>query len=654
MSNIQYILTAFIAFMMPVLTSAQVSEIPEKIYVHPPFSSLESTRIKQRTAIYNGRNLQKIVIGHRVVGENSRNDTLRFVWDSGELTDYSIRATDSITFYAPDSLMRAQMTFLDEHASTAYPQYSDDYRSNAGWNNRSKWQLANVHDPTVMKAADGYYYMSQTDAGFGNPQSGKGHFYVRRSLDMVNWEPVGVAMPTRIVDGEEQGPAWLLDSVNVYRRKRGVAEVSKLQGLGFWAPCIRKVNDNLYRMYYSIVIDGVGINTGLLSWNSETNSWNSDGSSQEAAWIGLLETTDPASGQWVDKGGVICSSSDKGKDAYAYTPGQWNNTYSRFNAIDPSYIITPKGEHWLVYGSWHSGIAAIQLDPETGKTLSPLGNPWNIGTGITTTYGKRIYTRVPSGYWARWQGSEGPEVVYNPETGYYYLFLAYDGLAVPYNTRVVRSKNVNGPYVGMNGTDVTNTGGDAYPILTHPYAFNSSVENDGWVGISHCAVWNDGKGNWFFSSQGRKPENYKDGTWAPNAIMMGHVRRIYWTSDGWPVVSPERYGNVEDAPISAADLVGDWEFINLAYSKDNMKTSSAVTVKKAVTPNRVTFSGAISGSGIFNPTTNILTLTVSGTSFQLNVARELDWEQSPRKSTIVLAGYRNYENTYWFKKKPSE
>ena len=41
------------------------------------------------------------------------------------------------------------------------PTYPDDYRYLAGWSNRSKWNLANIHDPTVMKADDGYYYMYQ-------------------------------------------------------------------------------------------------------------------------------------------------------------------------------------------------------------------------------------------------------------------------------------------------------------------------------------------------------------------------------------------------------------------------------------------------------------------------------------------------------------
>ena len=37
------------------------------------------------------------------------------------------------------------------------PTYADDYSSIADWSQRSNWNLANVHDPSVMKADDGYY-----------------------------------------------------------------------------------------------------------------------------------------------------------------------------------------------------------------------------------------------------------------------------------------------------------------------------------------------------------------------------------------------------------------------------------------------------------------------------------------------------------------
>ena len=85
--------------------------------------------------------------------------------------------------------------------------------------------------------------------------------------------------------------------------------------------------------------------------------------------------------------------------------------------------------------------------------------------------------------------------------------------------------------------DVTTNGGDAYPIVTHPYKFGT---NHGWVGISHCAVFEDGNDNWYYVSQQRYPADYP-GINASNAIMLGGVRAIRWTEDGWPVVMPERY-----------------------------------------------------------------------------------------------------------------
>ena len=70
-------------------------------------------------------------------------------------------------------------------ASYLAPTYVDDYRSFSSWEQRSKWNLANVHDPTVVLADDGYYYMYQTDASFGNTHSGHGHFFCRRSKNLV-------------------------------------------------------------------------------------------------------------------------------------------------------------------------------------------------------------------------------------------------------------------------------------------------------------------------------------------------------------------------------------------------------------------------------------------------------------------------------------
>ncbi|MBQ4387672.1 MAG: arabinan endo-1,5-alpha-L-arabinosidase [Prevotella sp.] len=508
-------------------------------------------------------------------------------------TESSIAYSDNITFSTPAQ----SASDLDNWQA---PAYVDDYRDIAGWDTRAQWNLANVHDPTVMKADDGYYYMYQTDAGYGNPQSGHGHFHARRSMDLVNWEYLGATMQSL--------PAWVEPKLNEIRTAMGLgASTADFSKCGFWAPCARKVRSGLYRMYYAITIDG---------YIDGDNSWG------ERAFIGMMETTDPASNKWEDKGFVITNYSDKELN-YHVSPTAWQQCYYKFNAIDPCFIITPEGQHWLVYGSWNSGFAAVQLNAETGKTVvDPLPNPW--GAENEAAYGKQIWTRKAGD---RWQASEAPEVVYHD--GYYYLFMAYDALEVPYNTRVARSATIDGNYT---------FDADDAPVLTHPYKFSG---DQGWVGISHCAVFDDGNGNWFYASQQRFPETA--GGNAPNAVMLAGVRSIQWLSNGWPVVMPERYAAVPQISISEAELVGTWEHIDLGYSYGNMKESDEMTL---AADGSITSGVWAGGKWSFNASSN--TLTANGV--ELKVQRECDWEASPRKHTIVYSGI-NGAKSYWGKKK---
>ncbi|MDE6741124.1 MAG: family 43 glycosylhydrolase, partial [Muribaculaceae bacterium] len=206
------------------------------------------------------------------------------------------------------------------------PSYADYYRNIAGWDQRHNWNLANVHDPSVVKASDGYFYMYQTDASFGNAHDGHGHFHCRRSKDLVNWEYLGATMPTL--------PEWVIPKLNEIRIEMGVPEKNpKENEFGYWAPVVRKVKDGLYRMYYSIVCPG---------YIDGENTWG------ERAFIGLMENSDPANNDgWVDKGYVITNASDKGLN-FKVKPDNWGNCYYRYNAIDPTYIITDASEHWLI------------------------------------------------------------------------------------------------------------------------------------------------------------------------------------------------------------------------------------------------------------------------------------------------------------------
>ena len=519
---------------------------------------------------------------------------------------------DNIEYVNPGSKLKTDVVITDGQ------NLNDDYTNIADWSNRFKWNLANVHDPSVVLADDGYYYMYQTDASYGNAHVGegqaRGHFYCRRSKDLVNWEFMGPTM--------HGVPTWMKAKLNEIRKAMGLGtsttDFRNQNQFGYWAPCVRRISKDLYRMYYVVTLPGT-IN-GAGTWS-------------ERCFIGLMETKNPADiDSWVDKGYVVTNYSDLELN-YKVSATDYAHCYFKYNAIDPSLIINEKGEHWLIYGSWHSGFAALQLDPSTGKPLHALGNPW--GKENEASYGKFIYTRQLGN---RWQASEAPEVVYHD--GYYYLFIAYDELSVAYNTRVVRSKNIDGPYYDITGKDVTNHGGDAYPILTHPYKFGN---HHGWVGISHCAVFNDGKGNWYYASQQRFPENYK-GNANSNALMLGGVRSIIWTSDGWPLVLPERYAGITQKAITETELLGDWQHINLAY---HYKKQDASVVMTLGNDHKVKSGWKAGKAWTFDASKNVL--TIDNERFYLR--RELDWEANPRKETIVYVGLsKDGKTTYWGKK----
>ncbi len=187
-------------------------------------------------------------------------------------TTYHVRAyvqTSSTVVYSDNVSFTTTAEATPDLSKWVAPTYVDDYRSLSTWEQRSKWNLANVHDPSVVKADDGYYYMYCTDAGYGDPQNGHGHFHCRRSTDLVNWEYIGASMPST--------PSRVMPKLNEIRKEMGLGNSSAGTNYGYWAPCVRKVRSDLYRMYYCIVVPG---------------TINGNGTWSERAFIGLMETAD--------------------------------------------------------------------------------------------------------------------------------------------------------------------------------------------------------------------------------------------------------------------------------------------------------------------------------------------------------------------------
>lgn len=519
-------------------------------------------------------------------------------------------------------------------SSFTIPTYADDYSAISGWDYRKQWNLANVHDPSVVYWTDGYYYEWGTDASYGNAHDGHGHFLGKRSKDLVNWQVVPGIFTTP--------PDWVTTKINEILTAAGKDNVTSSQiDLSYWAPVVRKITvdgQTKLRMYYSMPVNKptLGGNQGI------------------PALIGMCESTDPDNGVWEDKGFVTCSSSDMDLTTANLNQSQWGGFFY-YNGIDPTYIVTPEGQHWLIHGSWHSGFAALQLNPSTGMPVkNTTGNPWTAdGEDHQGNFGVNISTRSLNN---RWQASEGPEVIYHD--GYYYLFMAYDELAVAYNTRVVRSESITGPYYDITGRNHTNGRGDAYPIVTHPYKFKGHT---GWVGISHCAIFpkkgDENATEWFYMSQGRLPAN-AGGNANANAIMMGHVRRLVWApasasdlTNKWPIALPERYAAVPDyGTLTQDSLVGKWEHINLEYHYQVQDESSYINLNADGTVTDASGAATLGGSWSYDATNKLLIIGDAAVC----VEREVDWEASPRCVTLVYAGIGQDGKTTWWGKKVKE
>ncbi len=241
------------------------------------------------------------------------------------------------------------------------------------------------------------------------------------------------------------------------------------------------------------------------------------------SYIGAAKSASPL-GPWEDIGEIL--TTDDG-DAP--------------NALDPNIIIDKHGRMFMCYGSFFGGIYICELDRKTGKRKDP------------TSFGIKIAQRNEN---AHYGGIEGPYIVYNEKFDKYYLFSSYDDLAKTYNIRVAWADEVTGPYYDANGIAMTDT--DYMPYdkiglkITNGYKFGDEVA---WIGPGHNSVLRDGD-DWFVISHARNT--------AMKNLPHVHVRKIVWTENGLPIVSPEQFMGEMVQTIPKQLIHGVWDIIVLS------------------------------------------------------------------------------------------
>lgn len=328
--------------------------------------------------------------------------------------------------------------------------------------------------------------------------------------------------------------------------------------------------------------------------------------------IGLATATNPE-GPWTEKDLVVTSL---------------NNSTVQTNAIDPTVVTTPAGDQYMYYGSAWDGIYMLKLDAATGLAAT-IGDK-----------GKRIANRGFTG--GVYNGNiEGAEIIYNSTLHKYFLFIAYDWLQTKYNVRVCKADNPEGPFYDYNGVDA-NANIDHGPMIVAPYKFDNHA---GWQGTAHCGVFDDGNGQYYMAHQGRPAVN--------SYFMDLHVRKMFWTADGWPVVSPERFAWDNNNNVPKDSIIGNWEQIILGYrvvpGYDKEQVSPDMQYSVALTINA---DGTLNNDGASTWTYDAPWLEMkwrNGFTDKIIVQRGRDWEN--KKYSYIFSGLNNEGTAIWGKKK---
>ena len=380
-----------------------------------------------------------------------------------------------------------------------------------------------VHDPSILEV-DGTYYI------YGS------HMTAAKSTDLLNWESIADGyMKTNPVYGQIYDVA---DEAFAYAGSKDSAIKTDDGGTHVWAPdVIYNEEAGLYYMYYCTTS----------TWNASNLCFGTSESPEGPfEWQGALIYSGFNNSN-IDKTDVL-EYVDEGYAKKHYIKAGAYNYEDYPNAIDPTVFYDADGRMWMVYGSWSGGIFLIELDKSTGQVIHPEMDEAN---NVDAYYGKKL---LGGGHIS----IEGPYIMYDDITDYYYLFVSYGGLNSNggYQIRVFRSKTVDGEYTDMNGAypeksamhenfGLKLSGNYKLPSLSQAYmatGHNSAfIDEDGKAYLVYHTRFNDGT------------ENHSP-----------RVHQMLMNAEGWPCNLPyQTQGEtVAEDGYELEDLVGRYYVIN--------------------------------------------------------------------------------------------
>ena len=93
------------------------------------------------------------------------------------------------------------------------------------------------------------------------------------------------------------------------------------------------------------------------------------------------------------------------------------------------------------------------------------------------------------------------------------------------------------------------------------------------------------------------------------------IRQLYWTSDGWPLVSADFYnGDQPKKAVTTSDLTGDWEIVMFNKASDLIPAVKQELTDVTISPEGIYRCALGEFIPYWQPTTDGLRLELSGLS----------------------------------------
>lgn len=461
-----------------------------------------------------------------------------------------------------------------------------------------------VHDPSIIKDGSTYYV-------FGS------HIEAAKSADLMKWTTFtnGYETPGNVIFGN------LSENLAGSFAWAGEDDSDSKGGYAVWAPAViwnqhyrnEDGTTGAYMMYYSASSTYIRSAIGYaVAKNIEGPYTYADtviysGFTKDSAF----DADSQVDKKWTNTNIQTLIQDGKLADAspnWFKSDGSYNNAIYP-NAIDAALFSDEEGKLWMTYGSWSGGIFIVELDPTTGQVIYPGEDGMTADGRLVDRY---FGTKIAGGYT---KSGEGPYILYDEPSGYYYLNVSYGWLGANggYNIRQFRASSPDGPYLdaaGQNAVLPGDTDNSPYGIkMIGNFLFAREIGEPGsgigygYVSPGHNSVYFDEeKGKYFLFFHARFPQQ--------GEAHELRVHQMFMNKNGWLVAAPVRYAGESLQPVTASKLVGDYKFVNhgLGYSGD-------ITASVNITLNQdKTISGDITGTWALN-NKHEAALTIDGVTY---------------------------------------